>query len=109
MAGLGDDQAARIDVAVGNDAEGVPLITVSGELDISNAETFRKAVNSASARHPRRLILQLSGLRFIDSAGIAVLLTAVSNVDELCLRSPSPAVRRILEVTGLLGVMTIEA
>ena len=108
MAGLGDNESAQIDVAVGADGDGDPVITVTGELDFSNADVLREAVGFACAGHPHRLVLELSGLRFIDSAGIAVLLAAISRVGQLCLRSPSPAVYRILEVTGLLGVMTIE-
>jgi anti-anti-sigma factor len=44
----------------------------------------------------------------MDSAGIAVLIRAAANVNAIHLRDPSPIVRRLIEVTGLSGVLPIE-
>ena len=41
----------------------------------------------------------------MDSAGIAVLLAASRKVPSVSLRDPSPAVRRVLEMTGLTTVL----
>ena len=41
----------------------------------------------------------------MDSAGIAVLLGATRRVPAVRLREPSPAVRRVLEMTGLTTVL----
>jgi anti-sigma B factor antagonist len=103
-----DEPAAAAAIRVASDSSGAPLIIVSGELDLSNAARLEAAVDSAAAADPERLIFELSQLRFMDSAGIAVLLGAASKVGAVHLRDPSPAVRRVVELTGLTGVLTIE-
>jgi anti-sigma B factor antagonist len=109
MAELDDDRAAEVEIDTGLDPTGAAIVTVSGELDISNAATLQEAVASITAKRPERLIFDLSGLRFMDSAGIAVLIDAAGKVNAVRLRDPSPAVRRVVELTGLTNVLSIEA
>ncbi len=108
MAGLDDASAAEVVIDTRVDPSGAAVITVSGELDMSNASSLEAIVASISAEGPERLIFDLSGLRFMDSAGIAVLVGATSNVNAVQLRDPSPVVRRVIELTGLSGVLPIE-
>jgi anti-sigma B factor antagonist len=109
MAELGDDRAAEVLIDTVFDPTGVAIVTVSGDLDISNADTLERAVTSITAERPERLIFDLSGLRFMDSAGIAVLLDAAGKVNAVRLRDPSTAVRRVVELTGLSDVLPIES
>jgi anti-anti-sigma factor len=109
MAELDRERPAEIVIATGSDPTGVPVITVSGELDISNARKLEATVTTVASDGPERLIFDLSGLRFMDSAGIAVLLGAASAVSTVRLRDPSPAVRRVIEITGLTVVLPIES
>ena len=87
----------------------MPVLSVSGELDMSNVEHMRAAVASCGAAGAGRLVFELSGLRFIDSAGIAVLLEASESIDSVSVRSPTPPVRRVIEITGLTGILPIES
>ncbi len=82
-----------------------PVLTLSGELDMSNVETFKSAVASLSAD---KVVLDMSALRFMDSAGIAALLQTRERIGAVVLRAPSPAVRRVIEVTGLTDVLPFE-
>jgi anti-sigma B factor antagonist len=109
MAELEDDRAAEVVINTGVDPTGVAIVTVSGDLDMSNAATLERAVASITAARPERLIFDLSGLRFMDSAGIAVLLDAAGKVNAVRLRDPSTAVRRVVELTGLTDVLSIES
>ena len=52
-------------------------------------------------------MFDLSGLRFMDSAGISALIGATGKVRDVRLREPSQAVRRVIELTGLTGVLPI--
>jgi anti-anti-sigma factor len=74
---------------------------------MSNADTLEETVAPMANRDPRRIIFDLSGLRFRDSAGIAVLVNLAAAVD-VVLRNPSPAVRRVVELSGLTGVLAME-
>jgi anti-sigma B factor antagonist len=106
---LDEEQAADIVVDTGFDAAGVPIVSVSGELDSSNAATLEAAVAPVAATHAERLVFDLSALRFMDSAGIAVLVGVAAKVKTVQLREPSDAVRRVIELTGLTGVLPIES
>ena len=50
-------------------------------------------------------MFDLSELSFMDSAGFAVLLGGARRVPLVRLRDPTPAVRRVVEVTGLTTVL----
>jgi anti-anti-sigma factor len=109
MAALEGEHAAGIVIDADVDANGGPVVSLSGELDSSNAGSLDATLASITAQHPERLTFELSGLRFMDSAGIAVLLRAAANVSVVHLRNPSPIVRRVVEVTGLSDVLPIES
>ncbi len=47
------------------------LAEVSGEIDFTNANRFARAIRSLGG--PRPLVLDLTGLRYVDSAGFAAL------------------------------------
>jgi anti-anti-sigma factor len=108
MAELEHGTAAPL-VVEAQDGGGGPVVKVSGDLDISSVEKLKSVVGELIRERPRALTFELSELRFMDSAGIAVLLGAVSQVETVRLRSPSPAVRRLLELTGLTGILAIES
>jgi anti-sigma B factor antagonist len=102
-----DAPAAQAEIETRTDPGGAPVIAVSGELDMSNAGKLEEIVDAAVAAKPDRLVFDLSGLRFMDSAGIAVLLGAAGKVPTIELRDPSPPVRRVVELTGLESVLSV--
>jgi anti-sigma B factor antagonist len=111
MGGVGGDPAAEAaEVLIGTriDSAGVPIVTVSGELDASNAALLEDAIAPTVAKQPELLVFDLSLLRFMDSAGIAVLVGVAAKVNSVQLRNPSGVVRRVIELTGLSGVLRIE-
>jgi anti-anti-sigma factor len=90
------------------DPTGARIVAVSGELDSSNAASLRERVASIAPRPTQPLIFDLAGLRFMDSAGIAVLIGAKASASSVSLRNPSPIIRRVLEATGLTDAFSIE-
>ena len=91
-----------------HDANGLPVLVVSGDLDISTAQALENAIAASGGDAAGGIVLNLAALRFMDSAGIAVLLRAVPAVGEVRVREPSKAVLRVLELSGLEGVLVIE-
>jgi anti-sigma B factor antagonist len=87
---------------------GAPVITLTGELDISSADTFRSVVDDAVRERPSRLVFELGGLTFMDSSGIAVMVHAANNAGEIELRHASTIVRRVVEATGLSDVLRLD-
>ena len=97
----------RIDMRL--DPTGAQVVTLSGELDSSNAASLQKQVASIPPQPTRPLIFDLTDLRFMDSAGIAVLIGAAAKASSMSLRNPSPIIRRVLEATGLSSVFSIQS
>ena len=96
---------AELRVQTLEERPGVTVLSVAGELDVSTAKNLESAVTDACEGQPAELLFDLRELRFMDSAGIAVLLGASRKVPSVRLRDPSMAVRRVLEMTGLTQVL----
>jgi anti-sigma B factor antagonist len=91
-----------------SDATGDPVIALTGELDISNAETFRRVVDEIIGQKPTRLSFDLSALTFMDSSGIAVMVHAANNVEAIELHHASAIIQRVVEATGLKDVLRVD-
>ena len=80
------------------------VVRLAGELDLYNAETVRAALLAAVERSPQRLVVDLEGVRFIDSTALGVLIEARSKLSDrrsFVLAAPGLETRRALEVSGL--------
>jgi anti-anti-sigma factor len=86
-----------------------PVVTISGEIDIQSGPQLRDQLLCTIRRHGARLSLDLSGVTFIDCAGINVLLAArrYAQLKGGWLRviRASPRVQRVLALTGLQDVL----
>jgi anti-anti-sigma factor len=86
---------------------GSPLLRLGGELDSSNVGALESVVAELLLAGPPLLTFDLAGLRFMDSAGIAVLVGAAAAGASVELLSPSPIILRVLEATGLTGLLRV--
>lgn len=79
---------------------------ISGELDHCEAAGIRMQIDP-ELEHlmPTMLILDMSGVTFMDSSGIGLILGRQRVMESLgggiAVKNPSPSVRRILQVAGL--------
>jgi anti-anti-sigma factor len=87
---------------------GAPVISIAGELDLSNAGTVETELERIITARPARLVFDLSELSFMDSSGIALLLRARERWAPVIVRDASPAVRRVIVATGLSDVLPEE-
>lgn len=87
------------------------VLIVRGELELANCATVREAVVELLAQSVTNLVLDLTGLSFIDSSGVGVVIGALKRVRErngaLTLVIASPAIHRVFEITGLTEVFAI--
>jgi anti-anti-sigma factor len=86
----------------------VPTLALRGELDSSNVSHLQTKVDALLRKRPSRIVFDLTDLRFMDSAGLAVLVTTAASVGEVSLRNPSPILRRVLAATGLTELLKRE-
>ena len=87
--------------------DGTPVVSLSGELDLTNAERVKSAIGDVIPDGTSRLVVETSELKFMDSSGLALLASITRKVTEIELRDPSPIVRRLIELTGLAEIMNI--
>jgi anti-sigma B factor antagonist len=88
------------------------IVIASGEIDLYTAPRLHAELAAVLADgNPARVIVDMSGVEFCDSTGMNVLLSSLRRARErggqLELAAPRPAVRKILQVTGLDSVFTI--
>lgn len=87
-------------------------IALSGRLDVSAVADVRAALHDAIEAGDGDLVVDLSGVEALDAAGLGVLLGADRRAKLLgrrvVLRDPGPPVRRILRVTRLHRVLTLD-
>jgi anti-sigma B factor antagonist len=85
--------------------EGDALIaSLHGELDLAGAPTLRDALDAALKKDPDSLVVDVSGLTFLDSCGLAELVRARKRLpvsSQLVVRRARPNQRRIFSITGL--------
>jgi anti-sigma B factor antagonist len=87
------------------------VFTLAGEVDADNVGQVREAFDAAVRSHGPRLVVDLSGLTFIDTTGLGALvrLRAVLNAREgsLSLVAPDGQVLRRLRRTNLAPLFPI--
>ncbi len=89
---------------MGADISGI-VLRPSGDLDLATVEAFRDSVQAAVAEEPDALVIDLTGVDFLDSSGLAVLalaLRAQRGRGAACaVVNPRSIVRRAIELVGL--------
>jgi anti-sigma B factor antagonist len=90
---------------------GVTVVAVSGSVDALTASelagTLEKAISDGSAN----LVVDLSGLEFMSSAGLRTLLGAVkesrSNGGDLRIVSSNPGIDKVLKMSGFHNIAKV--
>jgi anti-anti-sigma factor len=82
---------------------GAQALRLSGELDMAVVDDFLDAAR-AHLRERADCALDLAGLTFIDSSGIRAIVTLAKEIRcSVIIQRPRPAVRRVLDLTGIAG------
>jgi anti-anti-sigma factor len=88
-------------------------VDVRGEVDTFSAPELSAVLHAMIEHGHRSVVLGLSAVSFMDAAGLGVIAGGASRLRSrdgtLTLRAPSAMVRRLLSLTGLTEVVSIEA
>ena len=96
--------------AAGNDV----IVWAADTLDLYTAPRLRESLLEVltGRNEPFMLVLDVSGIEFVDSSGLGVLVAVLKRLrflgGDLVVRDPSPRLRRLLEVTNLDRVFTVD-
>ena len=91
------------------------MLTITGEIDAYSAPQLRHALRANIDEGVQRMVLDLRGVRFIDSTGIGTLVLAKKGLGTaektvcLVVDESQATVRRVFEITNLDRVMPIHA
>jgi len=88
-------------------------IILGGEMDHHNAVTIRSEIDRLIYdERPKRVVIDLSGIGFMDSSGLGFIMGRYSLLQklggELLLERPNERVVRIFELAGLERIVKIE-
>lgn len=95
------------------DTDGVPILRLEGEFDIDTVPEIDRFLRRRLGPfyHRRHLILDLEGVRFIDSAFLGYVVTLVTRLHghgkELLVTRPRGHVRQVLGAVGLPNVVPV--
>ena len=96
--GLIEESRARLDVSGEN---GSLVIALAGELDLASLPAVAGPLDELLGTEPQPVVLDLGGLSFLDSSGVAVLVRIANHFGQLRTRAVTQPVRRVIEVLGL--------
>lgn len=89
------------------------VLAPSGEIDLARSPLMRARVAEAMKAGPKRVVIDLAGVPYMDSSGVATLVEALQAARKsgakLLLCSLTARVRSILEISRLDTVFTIVA
>ncbi len=88
------------------------VVVVSGEIDPATAPTLDEAIRRAEDYRPH-VVVDLSGVTFMDSSGLEVLVSAHTRTDaaddkRFIVRSPHAFVARVLHISGVDEILVVE-
>ena len=91
------------------DDRGRTVVELTGELDLFTAPVLREELQRVSDAGAHRVVVVMSGVTFMDSSGLGVLVGAVKRAvaggGGLCLAGARDRMVRMLHITGLIRVM----
>jgi anti-sigma B factor antagonist len=89
------------------------VLVLKGEIDLHVSPSVTASLNSMIEKKPQRLVVDLSGVTYIDSAGLAALIEAMQKVEgyggKFLLAGLQETVRSIFEISRLDQVFQIFA
>ncbi|MFC4736529.1 STAS domain-containing protein [Bacillus daqingensis] len=101
----------NLDIQV-SDYESKSVAQVSGEVDVYTAAKLKETITPLAEQEDKRLIIDLSGVDYIDSTGLGIFIGALKASEKagtsLTLTGLNARVKRLFEITGLHEVIDID-
>jgi anti-sigma B factor antagonist len=103
---------ASVDVSLTTrPGRGCTVVQVTGALDLATAPELRACLQQAVDGGARIIVLDLAGVRFIDSSALGTMVLTYKDLQlragRLCLAAVQPLVLRVLELTSVDSLVSI--
>ena len=87
------------------------VVSATGEIDVYQAPRLREVLDALPTEATGALVIDLSGVSYIDSTGLGTLVAArkqrVSEGSTVRFVCPDPSLRKVFEITGLVSYFTL--
>lgn len=91
--------------------DGIPVIRADGEVDLGTAAELRNIAHEVAALSPAVLVFDFSGVQYLDSSGLGILVGAKRRVGvysgEVSVVTASPSVLKALKLSGLDRIISV--
>jgi anti-anti-sigma factor len=92
--------------------DAIAVVQVTGDVDVASCGVLRdRLLRIVTDEGFRGLVVNLAGVRFIDSTGVGVLVGVWRAVratpSRLALAAPAPQIRRVLDIAGLTKILPV--
>jgi anti-anti-sigma factor len=97
--------ATALELSTRPGPDGIPVVTVAGEIDMSNADRFRDALGlaAAAAADGGSFVVDLTGVEYLDSAGVHALFEHAARIRLIA----GPLLEPVLTVSGLADITAV--
>jgi anti-sigma B factor antagonist len=110
-----DERSVDIDQGplkvLANHVGGVFVMSPVGEVDLATVPLLHVCLSELGSELDDGLVVDLSGVTFLDSTGLAFLLAADKQIRgegrSFAVYAPPPQVRRLFDISGLTSVLNI--
>ena len=93
--------------------QGVTVVSPSGRIDSTTSPVLDSHLLGLAKAGDHRVVIDFSGVDYISSAGLRVILSLAKRVKEargkLALAAMGDSVRQVFELAGFLPLFTVEA
>ncbi|WP_089157652.1 STAS domain-containing protein [Micromonospora sp. NBS 11-29] len=97
--------STALTLTTGTGPDGVRVLTVVGEVDLSNAASFAAALEDAVRPDGEPLVVDLTEVEYLDSAGLAALFPHAERIALVA----SPLLEPLLTISGLADLTTVRS
>jgi anti-sigma B factor antagonist len=114
-AGGQEDTMTSSDLTLEMDRSRPPYVVVApqGELDIATSQLFRQHLAGLAEPAPPQVVLDLSGVTFMDSAYLGEIIRGMKHFrglgGDLSLAAGPPQILKLLDITGLATIFRVWA
>lgn len=102
--GSGETRLSDVQQFTEHQVDGVLVVAASGAVDMLTAPALQDVMTAAADRHPAGLILDMTDVEFLGSAGMQVLMTTRKRLGaetRFAVVADGPATSRPLTITGI--------
>jgi anti-sigma B factor antagonist len=89
------------------------LVELTGDADVTGGETLRGVLEAETRKKPGLLVIEMSGLRFMDSSALQAIVRAnlalAADGGRLALVAPRDTVARVLRMTEVDQLVPVHA